>query len=326
MAANLQKLKLLYLMKMFAERTDEEHGLSMAKLLEGLAEYGITAERKSVYRDIEALREFGFDIRSFNRAPVEYAFVSRSFALEDLLLAIDAVQSCEQLTQRKADAISRGLKGLLSTAMREQAIGRLSVPGRVAVQSDSVLPKVDRAKEAISKKRLVTFRVFRYDAAKEKVACGEERFMGTPVELSCSRGRYYLIADEAGTAKRFTFRLDLIDYLEILPDAAADAAPADRHAPEALENLLRGAEGTRAVEAQLIVADGAIGAVIDRFGADVDSSPQPDGTALVNVEAVAGPLLYGWLASLGGAVKVVSPASLAQGYRAHLQACLAAAD
>ena len=55
MAANLQKLKLLYIAKMLVEETDAVAGLTMAQILERLEAHGITAERKSVYRDIESL-------------------------------------------------------------------------------------------------------------------------------------------------------------------------------------------------------------------------------------------------------------------------------
>mgnify|MGYP000866382955 CR=1 FL=1 len=57
MAVNRQKLKLLYLMRMLEEETDAEQGLTMAQILERLEAQGITAERKGIYRDIEALRD-----------------------------------------------------------------------------------------------------------------------------------------------------------------------------------------------------------------------------------------------------------------------------
>ena len=93
MAVNRQKLKLLYLMRMLQEETDSEQGLTMTQILERLEEEGVTAERKSVYRDIEALREFGLDIRTYQRSPVEYALENRDFALPELLLLVDAVQA-----------------------------------------------------------------------------------------------------------------------------------------------------------------------------------------------------------------------------------------
>ena len=92
MAVNRQKLKLLYLMRMLQEETDSEQGLTMTQILERLEEEGVMAERKSVYRDIEALREFGLDIRTYQRSPVEYALENRDFALPELLLLVDAVQ------------------------------------------------------------------------------------------------------------------------------------------------------------------------------------------------------------------------------------------
>ena len=47
---------------MLYEKTDEEHPVSIAEMIQNLAEDGIRAERKSVYSDIEALEEFGLDI------------------------------------------------------------------------------------------------------------------------------------------------------------------------------------------------------------------------------------------------------------------------
>ena len=54
-----QKLKILYLMKILLEETDEEHALTMEDLLARLERAGIHAERKSIYDDFEALRIYG---------------------------------------------------------------------------------------------------------------------------------------------------------------------------------------------------------------------------------------------------------------------------
>ena len=57
-----QKMKLLYLIKIFNEKTDEKHPISMPGLIEELARYGVNAERKSMYDDIECLQMYGMDI------------------------------------------------------------------------------------------------------------------------------------------------------------------------------------------------------------------------------------------------------------------------
>ena len=93
MGSEHQKLKLLYLMQMLYEQTDEAHGLTTPELIEGLAERGVDAERKSIYRDLETLRSFGLAIEKLPTRPVSYALASRTFSAAELMLLVDAVQS-----------------------------------------------------------------------------------------------------------------------------------------------------------------------------------------------------------------------------------------
>ena len=90
---------------MLEEETDADHGLSMAEIIQRLAEEGIAAERKSIYRDLEILREFGLDIKTYQRNPVEYAIEHRDFTLSELMLMVDAVASSKFLTVRQANIL-----------------------------------------------------------------------------------------------------------------------------------------------------------------------------------------------------------------------------
>ena len=57
-----QKLKMLYLVKIFGEETDDLHPLTMNEIISKLAAYGVNANRKTLYQDFEELRNFGLDI------------------------------------------------------------------------------------------------------------------------------------------------------------------------------------------------------------------------------------------------------------------------
>ena len=57
-----QKLKMLYLVKIFSEETDDNHALTMAQIIAMLGGYGVNADRKTLYQDFDELRKFGFDI------------------------------------------------------------------------------------------------------------------------------------------------------------------------------------------------------------------------------------------------------------------------
>lgn len=98
-----QKMKLLYLLKILTEKSDESHCLSTQELISQLAAYGIGAERKSIYDDIECLIHFGYDIVNVkSRSSGGYYLAGREFELPELKLLVDAVQASRFITQKKS--------------------------------------------------------------------------------------------------------------------------------------------------------------------------------------------------------------------------------
>ena len=69
-ATTAQKLKLMYLAKLLESETDDEHGLTGPQIIQRLAELGIAVERKTLYRDLDCLREFGYNIVKYQRSPI----------------------------------------------------------------------------------------------------------------------------------------------------------------------------------------------------------------------------------------------------------------
>ena len=85
------KPRILYLQKILLERTDEENPLSTTQLINILNdEYGISAHRTTVTKDIAALQEFGMDIVTIHSTQSKYFVASRKFELPELKLLIEA--------------------------------------------------------------------------------------------------------------------------------------------------------------------------------------------------------------------------------------------
>lgn len=215
MTANSQaKLKLLCIMQMLQDETDSTCGLSMNDIIQRLGEQGIQAERKSVYRDIDLLRQFGLDVRTFQRNPVQYAIVKRNFTMAELELMADAVQSCRHITQRQADALIRGLKGLAPKPQRAMLSRRIHVAERVQRKSESVLNNVDAVHRAFAAKRKL---VFDYDPSAQNDADSERcrRNAGhnghcvlTPVAIVCCGDSYFLTCWDDDTESFVDFRME----------------------------------------------------------------------------------------------------------------------
>ena len=108
-----QKLKLLYLAQILLEETDEEHGISMPTIIERLAELDISADRKTLYSDLEELRRFGIDVIGEQRDKrFLYHVASREFELAELKLLVDSVQAAKFITEKKSHALIKNWSGL----------------------------------------------------------------------------------------------------------------------------------------------------------------------------------------------------------------------
>ena len=109
-----QKLKLLRIRDALLENSDEAHPLTVSQLIGYLAEYGIEAERKSIYEDIEELKFYGMDIITVKGKGGGYYVGSRDFETAELKLLVDAVQSSKFITTAKSRQLIKNLSSLAS--------------------------------------------------------------------------------------------------------------------------------------------------------------------------------------------------------------------
>ena len=126
-----QKTKILYLMKILMEETDELHPLTIKELVTKLDQYNIQAERKSLYNDIENLRSFGIDIEKNNARACAYYVANRSFELPELKLLVDAVQSSKFITHKKSTELIHKIGQLTSVYEARQLKRQVYITNRI---------------------------------------------------------------------------------------------------------------------------------------------------------------------------------------------------
>ena len=81
MAGN-EKLTILYLMDLLLEQTDREHTMTSDMICAVLErDYGVICSRKTVYRDIATLREYGLKIEQLRGSTPGYYVDARAFEL-----------------------------------------------------------------------------------------------------------------------------------------------------------------------------------------------------------------------------------------------------
>ncbi len=321
------KLKLLYIKQMLEEETDEAHGLSMTAILDRLRDLGIPAERKGIYRDIQTLRDFGVDIQTYQRNPVEYAIAKRDFTLSELMLLVDAVESCKFLTSRQSKTLTTNLKLLASDRNRELLNRRIHVQGRITSKKDGVFERIDLLHEAMRLRKQVEFMYFRYDIDGNRQATHDGKpHEVTPVGITFWDGFYYLTAWNDSHDCMSEYRIDRMEKLRISERAATRNEKITQHTFDGDEYERFGRFGGDPVTATLRVNADKVEIILDRFGDSVELYRHDDDTAKAIVKVHRSEPFFGWIAGLGGTVLIDGPKSLKEEYRDYLLKLVEIAD
>ncbi len=165
-----QKLKLLYIMKILWEETDDSHFLTLHEILQKLADSGVNADRKTLYTDFEELRKFGFDIvpEKIGRN-VYYHTGNRIFELPEMKMLVDAVQSAKAITDKKSSRLIKKLETLVSKYEAKQLNRQVFIAGRIKTMNESIYYNVDAIHEAIGADRQIRFKYYKWDIRKKMV-------------------------------------------------------------------------------------------------------------------------------------------------------------
>ncbi len=319
-----QKQKLLFLADYFEKYTDEENPVTVAELISALEKECISAERKSIYSDIETLIDFGYDIVSErNGRKTGYFLASREFETAELKLLVDAVQSSKFLSVKKSLELIKKLETLTSQNIAKTLRREMFVSGRVKAMNESVYYNIDAIHSAIFQGKKIGFLYFNYNKDKEKVLRrGGEEYVVSPFSLIFEDENYYLLAydSEAGLLKHY--RVDKMDKIKIKNEDREGLEIFGKTDVAENAKMLFGMFGGREELVTIRFENNLAGAVIDRFGKSVAIRNADDDGFYITTRVKVSPQFFGWLSSFGKDAKIVSPDSVRAEYLSHIKAIL----
>ena len=297
-----QKLKLIYLMKILLERTDETHSITMPEIIDALAAYDISAERKSLYNDIENLRVYGLDVIGTQEdRTYSYHIGNRQFELAELKLLVDSVQSAKFITAKKSNELIKKIEGLASKYEASQLHRQVFVAGRVKTMNESIYYNVDRIHTAIAENSRITFQYFQWNVDKKmELRHDGALYEVSPWSLSWDDENYYLIAYDSNEGIIKHFRVDKMLYIK------------------AYARKMFGMYGGKEEWVRIECDNSFAGVMIDRFGKEVSMIRLDDKRFVVNVEVAVSRQFLAWIIGLGEGVTLAGPQNVVEMMNAEI--------
>jgi predicted DNA-binding transcriptional regulator YafY len=318
-----QKQKLLYIAQYLAEHTDETHFATAPRLIEYLAANGIQAERKSIYDDIATLCDFGYDIVRQEGPQGGYFLASRDFELAEVKLLVDLVQSSKFITTKKSRELIKKLEKLVSKNNAAALQRQVVVADRNKTANENIYYSVDVIYEAIAKNVQVRYQYFEWDAAKQmKLRKNGTFYEVSPWLLTWDDENYYLVAFDKAAGIMKHYRVDKMLHIELAPIPRAGKAEFEQMDVASFSKKTFGMFAGEERTVRLLCDNSMIGVVVDRFGQGVALRTYDEAHVIARADVQVSTQFFGWLAGLGGKIKIESPEDVAEEYQAHLRKIL----
>lgn len=316
------KLKVLYLYDVFRTQTDADHRLGVPELARKMQEAGIIVERKSIYRDIEALIEYGIDIK---QSPTGYYLQNRQFENSELRLLISAVQAASFISVPRTEALIEKLLRLTSEPQAE-IMRRQTNIGGVKCASDEIFRTIEMVNLAIAQGWRIGFFYTKRDISKRNVIQRKgQSYHVSPYAMIWMQDRYYLVGNMDGRDNLTHFRLDRMQNVQ--PEALP-ARPCSEVSPYMVKfdaadyakkcvNMFGGEVIRITLRAEMrLVSD-----ILDRFGGDIvlRRDPEDEDYFFAYVQAADGVGFISWVAQYGAAIEIREPQPLRDAMKKRLE-------
>ena len=318
--SSYQKLKPLYIMNYFLQNTDEDHPVTVNQIISYLESQGISAERKSIYSDIEALQCFGLDIvQAGSGRSCGYYIAHRNFELPELKLLVDSVQSSKFITHKKTATLIKKIETLASIHEAQLLNRQVFVKNRIKTMNESIYYNVDEIHNGILRNKKIRFLYFEYNVQKERqYRKNGEYYVVSPFALTWDDENYYMVAYDSAAAMIKHYRVDKMEKISIMEE--------DRDGLEAYQALdmavyARKTFGMFTGQEKNVVLrfeNHLVGAVLDRLGRDVFIVPDGPDHFTVRTDVIVSPQFFAWVLGFGESAQIIGPAEVVAGMRQHI--------
>ena len=323
---SVSKIKYLKIWEILNRETDEEHPMSTATLIDKLAKVGISCDRRTLYRNIEELNQFGYEILCNRGKSNEYYVLDRSFDLPELQILMDAVQAASFITEKKTPVLIDKIAQLAGAQKAEVLKHNIVQFGTVKGTNESIYYLVNEIAQAIINKHKIGFYYFDYDIKHQRKyrtrtnSPNEKRwYVVNPIATVFKDDKYYLFCYNDYHGNIVQYRVDKMDEVRMLdevivPSKAKSALDLVKH-KKSLIGMFGGQTENVTFEGSITILD----AIYDKFGDDINIREKEENLIEFSVEIQVSEPFFAWVCGFGEKLKVTAPQTVLDGIKEFLR-------
>ncbi len=233
MAVQGKKLIIVNILEILKKYTDETHSLQQKDIIDILKrDYDMTADRKTIRRNILDLTENGFNIDyreiprgvdgdEENLVMTDFRMI-HDFTDAELMLLIDGILFSGHIPNKQKKELIKKLEELGGSYFNSGAANILTEPSDENVGKE-LFYNIEIINEAINNDVCLEFNYLEYRSDKKlhkRITKNNKirRFTVNPYSIAATNGRYYLICNNTWFEGISHFRIDRITGIKIIPE------------------------------------------------------------------------------------------------------------
>lgn len=311
---NHRKIKLLKLLDLLRQNTDEQHPMTTSQICVALEQMGIPCDRKTIPQDIAALNNSDYEVMSKMVSHEKAYYVEdRNFSIPELKILIDAVHASSFITEKKSEELISKIASLAGSH-RGDVLQRNMVCFNTRKHSnEKILYSIDTLEEAILTQKKVIFLYFDLNENGDRVyRRGGHHYVVEPIALVFNEDNYYLTCYSSRHDSTSNYRIDRMDSVNIIEEYCCEKAILLRDDVASYTEQVFKMFGGPLEDVVLEFDRSLIGVIFDKFGENTKMIPVGETEYIASVKVQISPTFWGWLFQFSQQMRIVSPDHLVE--------------
>lgn len=214
-----KKTSILAVYKVLEEFSDENHPLTRTEITDLIEkQYNITIDRRTLYRNIEMLINFGYDISDYNENKIGYYLKDRLFQHSEVLLLCNAVHASHFIPDKASKDLVNKLLSCQSRYKRNDYFKNVYLPNNKKKDNKQFLLNIEQISRAINEKKVIKFNYTHYDINKKLVNTRDDAYYRSPYFLVVNGDRVYMVGKGKNHDSLSHFRVDRMKDIELVDE------------------------------------------------------------------------------------------------------------